>query len=262
MLGLLQLRSTHGLRIGLPVTFLALGACTEVMDEALFIVDAEPVEQVHVLAKDATVELVGGRQEDEIRVVATRTYSDARPRITVQTLEGQLLVSHRCPRQRVCDVHYLILMPREIDAEVLSDGGSVQATQLWGNLGISTVWGDVFGSALRSADVDVTTELGDVTLAFDGSPDRVRVSNIEGHTTISVPDDQEYLLELETQRGEAAVVDLTRDSDAERSIEVVSEGGDITVRGTPPVTEEEDLQEEENDEDEETAPWRDPEDRS
>lgn len=221
------------------VTLLALGACFESMDEALFIVDAEAVDEIHVLAKDATVELVGTRTDDEIRVVATRTFSLHSPRVTVQNVDGQLRVSHSCRGQRVCEVHYVITMPRELDAEVVSDGGSVLATQLWGDLEIGTVWGDVSGLALRSSDVQVTTDLGEVTLAFEAAPQRVRVTTVEGNATISVPDDEEYLLELDTERGETSLVNLSSDPDAERSIGVVTEGGNITMRGTLPVTDSE-----------------------
>jgi hypothetical protein len=237
-------------RPGIAMALLMLGACVESMDEAFVVVDAGPIDEVQVVAKDATVEFVGGRRSDEIRVIATRTYSRHRPAVKVVSTEGQLHVSHDCRRQRVCEVHYSILLPQELDVSVVSDGGSVLATGLSGNLSVSTVWGDVSGSALRSREADVTTDLGDVTLAFERSPERVSVATLEGHVTISVPDDEDYRLELETERGETSLVALTNEPDAERSIGVTTDGGDITIRGTPPVLEGEDGEDEEPSEEE------------
>lgn len=222
--------------MSLPLGVLA-AACSEDTDEVFFVADADPIDGVQVIAKDATVELTGGRLDEEIRVTATRTYSAHRPAVNVERIEGRLHVSHRCRRQRVCEVHYRITMPSDTDATVLADGGSVLATGLWGDLDLSTVWGDVFAAGLRSSDVSVTTDIGDVTLSFEAPPDRVGVETVEGNVSVSVPTGEDYRLELDSNRGDISVSDLSSEDDAERSIVIVSSGGgDVDVRGTEPVT--------------------------
>ena len=234
----------------LPCMLLLAVGCAEATDEVFFVVDAEAIEEVNVIAKDATVELNGGDFEDEIRVIATRSYSVTAPRIAVDTIDGQLRVTHRCPRQRTCSVDYVIVMPRVLDAAVVSEAGSVLAAQLAGNLDVTTVFGDVYGGALRSSEVNISSEFGEVTLSFDTPPERVRVNTIEGNTSISVPRDESYSIELETARGDSSLANLENDPEATRSIAVSSDRGDIAVTGVAPMElDEEDADEEDADED-------------
>jgi hypothetical protein len=143
-----------------------------------------------------------------------------------------------------------VTVPRFTDEPLTlnTDGGNVTAAALDGPVNLSTGGGDVTASALGgslravsdggnlniqdmdSADANIQSGGGDVSLVYDATPDSLQVNSDGGNITLVVPPGR-YNLQTNDDGGSlsqsSAVVD---DPSAANTIVLDSGGGNITIR--------------------------------
>jgi hypothetical protein len=206
----------------------------------------------------------GGNAE----LTGTAGYSLIRSTVTVSGSN----VSYHCPFRMSgnCDLNATLQVPARTGVSLSTfggdvavprfsggpltlntDGGNVTASALAGRVSMFTAGGDVSASALKgslqaesdggnltiqamdSADTNVQSAGGDVSLAYNTAPDNLQVSSGGGNITVVLPPGQ-YNLQTNADGGNlsvsSAVVD---DPSAAKSVTLRSSGGDITIISGP-----------------------------
>lgn len=112
---------------------------------------------------------------------------------------------------------------------VRSGGGDVQADHLAATSTFSLGGGNLDATAVTAGQVTVTSEGGDVTLAFTRIPRSVDVTSGGGNVTILVPRGGRYALSTHPGGGSAGGSVRPANGGATSQITVDSSGGDINV---------------------------------
>jgi DUF4097 and DUF4098 domain-containing protein YvlB len=99
---------------------------------------------------------------------------------------------------------------------------------LAGNLRVATLAGSVEGRALRSAEVSVTTEAGETTLAFAEAPALVRATTQLGAVELRLPGSTAYAVDVQTTVGDSSV-DVDQNLASTHRIEVRSKVGSVKI---------------------------------
>jgi hypothetical protein len=116
---------------------------------------------------------------------------------------------------------------------LVSDNGDVDVTSAPGPLQLSSDNGSVTGTGLTSAQVQASSENGDVTLGFAAAPKTVTASSENGSVSVLVPHGPaSYLVSATTDNGGRSV-GVASDSASNRHIVASSEDGDVTVAYQP-----------------------------
>ncbi|OPC81206.1 hypothetical protein B4N89_09830 [Embleya scabrispora] len=150
-----------------------------------------------------------------------------------------------------CDGSYRIKVPLGIPLEVSSDSGGISASGLrqnmrfstdnghidvsesTGNLQLSTDNGGITTSRVRADTVVVDTDNGGVRLRLDTAPTRVKVTTDNGGVRVTVPGD-ENTYRVSAKSGNGGIDnELGDDPRANRSIEIRTDNGGITVDRAP-----------------------------
>lgn len=181
-------------------------------------------------------------------------WSDSRPTIR-ETWDGETFhLTARCPDNPVrlgvspvCSAAYTMDVPAGVTVEVHNASGRTEVRDLQGEVRVSetdgsitvaglagplvlrTTSGDIAGSGLRSAEVDVQVGSGDVDLSFAAAPDELTVATVRGDLTLDVPRDGRYQVRVETSTG-SQDIDVVHDPDATRMINVRTTSGDVRIQ--------------------------------
>lgn len=172
-----------------------------------------------------------------------------KPRFTETWSGDTLTVSHTCgsARDGRCSVGYQLVVPAGVAVEAETSSGDVSIRGQAGLIKLGTVSGDIslHGSAgpvsirsisgdvstsdLRSSRVDASATSGDVNLVFSVVPQALAVQTTTGDTTIRVPSGSDpFRISLQSTSGDHKI-NVESSEQAQRSIDVQSTSGDVTI---------------------------------
>ncbi len=186
----------------------------------------------------------------EVKVRRELRWSGEKRPESVEAWEGDTLtVTHNCGEvdSDVCSMRYHLTLPPEVKVEAEATAGDVVVRNMTGSIrvevvsgdvrldedsgpvSVTTVSGDVSGSDLRSSNVELKGNSGDVDLGFAAAPQRVSVVKTSGDTRVLVPKGSgPYRVDAQTTSGDQKIT-VDAESGAERAIDVRSTSGDVTV---------------------------------
>jgi hypothetical protein len=163
-------------------------------------------------------------------------------RVTVRCADGPF----RLGPDPACSVGYTMEVPAETAVDIRNTSGeievrglqgevrlsettgSVSVSDLTGSLVLHTTSGEIVGTHLRSSEVDVDVDSGDVYLGFDGAPTQINMEATSGNLSLEVPGDERYRLRVETARGRQEI-GVVHDPGAGRAINIRTTSGDVRI---------------------------------
>jgi hypothetical protein len=189
--------------------------------------------------------------DGNVRVTTMVRYGISRPALTeTSTPEGVRLAVACAGFVNHCSADYVIQVPPAFAVNVSAGSGSVRVTSVSGDLGLDVDSGDVQlrdvsgrlqvrqgsghvdGAAVRSQNVQVNADSGDVTLELRTPPQAVSASVGSGAVDLAVPvDGAAYRVDVDADSGQERI-EVPVDPASSRSITVDTDSGDITVRPT------------------------------
>lgn len=193
-------------------------------------------ERLRIDTGSGDVTVIGERRADvrvEARVHHNMFHGDGRA--TVALRDGTLRLDGDCSLwtflgARECGTSFTVRVPRGTAVAVLGGGSSdVRLDALSGPLDVQLGSGDVDVDAYRGTAVRATTGSGDVELRTLRPPRRLLARTGSGDVEIVVPD-VPYSVGVDTGSGDEDV-QVTDDPTADRSIEVRTGSGDVSVFG-------------------------------
>jgi hypothetical protein len=181
------------------------------------------------------VHVVGrGRPRVEIEVGSDwrASWRLVEPRTTRATTEdGRALVTSSCgtavPIVVRCRVDHVVTAPRELPVEIRVGSGDVLVEGV-PDVRVEVGHGSVRGTGITGHDVIVSTVGGDVTLELSRRPSRVEITTVGGDVELVVPGGP-YHVEVSSGGG-AVEVSVPTAVEAEPTITVASDGGDVLIR--------------------------------
>jgi hypothetical protein len=235
--------------MGALVSVNALGRQT-VQEESTYAFDGKLVS---IDLGIGEVEIVPSPHDDEISVRRRLTYGLRRPFVeerldgdTFRIRDGQCPV----PVVGICEVRWLLQLPRHVSVEVTTNDGSITASGLTGPVKLVSTSGDVRGRALsgpaiqllshhglvvgadiRSKRVVATSESGAVSVSFRSPPTLMRAGSKTGDVHVGLPDGDETYKVSAVTKG----LKTTPKSDPESPyvITVTSDTGRVSVLQSP-----------------------------
>lgn len=214
-------------------------------------VDAAAGSSVVVDVPNAAI-ILSPSDDDEVHVTLRGEYAGAAPTLEVTNDDGETVITGGCPRGwfvfNRCSVRIEVALPAELDVTTDGQNGTVTATDLDGDLDLSTTNGailvDAASGALElgttngrieltdgtSTEVDAETTNGPVRLAFVEPPEDVSARSTNGEILVRVPDDDEsYRVDANTTNGRVETTNIPTDPDSDRSISANTTNGRVTV---------------------------------
>jgi hypothetical protein len=148
-----------------------------------------------------------------------------------------------------CQVDYLIRLPDGVAVVARTDGGSIEASNVRGDLDLGSDGGDVevrggqaqsvrLGSdggdvavtGLSATSIDARSDGGDVVLDLAAPPATVTASSDGGDVEVVLPDTPDaYRVDVSSDGGSTSA-DVRTDPTSDRIITASSDGGDVVVR--------------------------------
>ncbi|GGE95506.1 DUF4097 family beta strand repeat-containing protein [Mycetocola zhadangensis] len=195
---------------------------------------------------------LGPSDDDRVHVTMQGTYSGTKPELSLRNDDGETEITGGCPRGwflfNRCSVRIEVQLPAELDVEAEGQNGGISASELDGDLDLSTTNGTVSVEQasgrlmlettngrieltdVTSTDVEAETTNGAVLLAFTEAPDAVSARSTNGEISVRVPDDDEsYRVDADTTNGKVNTADIRTDPDSDRSITARTTNGRVTV---------------------------------
>lgn len=188
--------------------------------------------------------------DDQVHVHATGTYSGDEPDISVQTIDGESVVSLACPRGWLtsCDIDATVEMPADLPLLAVTDNGDIEVSGLTAALDLtsdnggltieggtvilaSTDNGSVTVQNSRATDVTVRTDNGDVDVELLSVPTRLEAATDNGNVDLAVSGAGKYVVDTASGNGEIRV-DVGIDTDSANRIKATTDNGDIRVRSS------------------------------
>jgi DUF4097 and DUF4098 domain-containing protein YvlB len=188
---------------------------------------------------------------DRVDLDRTLRWRRTRPAVVEQWNGDTLRVSGSCHEENNCSVDYVVRVPADVAVRAHTEAGAVTIRGITGGLDVMNRAGDitvadtaggvrirgsagnVTGSGLRSAEVDVQTSDGNVTLSFATAPASARAVVKAGAIRISVPragsGEDGYHVQANTTHGRRQV-SVAEDSAGGHSILAETVDGDVTVQ--------------------------------
>jgi len=194
-----------------------------------------------------------------LRIVAT---DGPEVRVSARVSDGLVSTDHReevegsavvlessCPPvlSTFCSIDYVVEVPRSVSVRIRTETAPVTVTGTRGSLDVGTDTGairliDTDGDVVARTDTgavtlddvvaartDVRTDIGSVTASYLEDPRSVVVRTDTGSVEIVLPDaDTTYRLEADSGNG-SVTTPVRTDPDAQRSVDVRSDVGSITV---------------------------------
>jgi hypothetical protein len=177
-------------------------------------------------------EVVGGaRGAVEVRRTARYSYGHA-PRERRSAADGQLRISSGCPSVLLggCRADYRLTIPDNVPVVVRTAGGTIRLAGVRGSAELQSGAGDVDVDTFCGFSLAIETTSGHARTTASCSPQRLEMSSASGNLNATVPVGT-YRIEAESEQGLREVTDLEQSSQAPFEIRMVSETGDVTVRG-------------------------------
>jgi hypothetical protein len=184
-----------------------------------------------VVRSDAgRVDLVTG-DDDEIVVDAKVRDGLVATDLDIRVVDGVLRVDAGCSwlTGPWCKVDLRIAVPADLAVDVRTDTGRITATDLGGQLRLSSETGTIRATGLRSTEVDARSDASEVRLRFATAPRRVEAVSDAGRVEVAVPLDDAYRVDARSDAGRAQVAVRT-DPVSDRTITAVSGARSVVVR--------------------------------
>lgn len=187
------------------------------------------------------------------RVVVTERigWSVRRPTVAERTDAGTLSIAVGCPGGRTllgCTVALEIQVPAATEVhsrnssgrtEILdlagavsaeTDSGQVELTRVSGPIRANAGSGQILGTGLGSADADLSSSSGPITVQYDRAPNSVTARLASGDLVLQVPDDRNrYRLQVITDNGREQIAPSVQSSSSPRLLDLTAASGNITV---------------------------------
>jgi hypothetical protein len=180
----------------------------------------------------------------QIRVAVHRVWSFQEPTVTETRTGTDLSISAACHGVDwgTCSTTVHLVVPvsaaltltssdgnvsvNAVQGVLNPEGGSVPAS---GSLNLTSDNGDVTGTGLAAAQVQASSDNGNVSLSFGAVPVTVNASSDHGNVSVLVPHGPtSYVVLANTDNGHLSV-DVPNNPTADRHIVVDSEDGDVSV---------------------------------
>jgi hypothetical protein len=208
--------------------------------------EPEPVHRAEIEV-DAGPVSVAGTASGPVRVERTMRWFGTRP-VTTERVDGAVLRIEAVHQRRSLlggEVGYRVELPAAAsvriragagevavhdlsgDVDVRAGAGRVVVANLSGNLRASTRAGTIDGIGLACGRVEVSSNAGGVTLAFDRPPASVEARTGAGLVELLVPEER-YRIDASSSAGRVEVA-LTSDPAADRRIQAHSNAGAVTI---------------------------------
>ena len=200
-----------------------------------------------------SVEIVGSTSVTSVAMDRSYTWSMVKPSIGARQDGDRLVLTSSCPFTPgvPCSGRVRLLVPAELRVQgdtgdghltlrdltgpvtVATGDGGVDVSEIGGLLSVTTRDGSVDATELRSTDLTVTSQDGDVRLAFSTPPTSVRTDSQDGSVDVTVPKDgTSYDVVTDTRDG-SRQVSLPTDPSSARRIVVRTQDGGIRVADAP-----------------------------
>nr|SBP00226.1 lipoprotein [Nonomuraea gerenzanensis] len=193
----------------------------------------DKVAALRVEADSGTVEVVESDRAG-IHVSERLTWRKEKPKTSHEVRGDTLELAFTCPTSWglgaagvSCDVSYRVEVPKGLRVTAGTDSGDLTLKNLSGEVEASSDSGAIEAAGLTGKRVVMRTDSGDVTLTFTGQPDKVTTSTDSGRIEIHVPQGP-YNVVTRTDSGGKEIT-AASDASAPRSIEAVSDSGDLAV---------------------------------
>jgi DUF4097 and DUF4098 domain-containing protein YvlB len=202
------------------------------LDEASASYDVtDKVAALQVQTDSGTVEVVESDRQG-IHVTEQLSWRKNKPEPSHAVQGDTLVLKFKCATtwglgSATCDVSYKVEVPKGLRVKVHSDSGTLTLKNLSGGLDAASDSGTIEATGLAGRQVVTKTDSGDVTLAFTGQPDKVATVTDSGTTVVRVPAGP-YKIVAKTDSGNKKI-ETSSDAAAQRSIELVSDSGDLEV---------------------------------
>jgi Putative adhesin len=187
--------------------------------------------------------------DGKVSVRVTGSYTGAKPRITVETADGESTVTGGCVRQwfTLCGLRIAMAVPPTTElvltssngavavrglsgaVDLRTDNGGIRLRDLSGDIRATTTNGSIATSGTTGQQVSVRTTNGNVDLRFATPPQQVEADSTNGGILVRVPDDgADYFLDAQTTNGTVSD-QLPSDRTSERTITATTTNGNVTV---------------------------------
>lgn len=184
---------------------------------------------------------------NEVSVDRRLRWEHNKPIIKEQWNGDTLRISAVCPDDNNCTVDYTVRVPEAVAVQAHTDSGDLSVRDLTKNLDLKNQSGDIdvrnaagqvritgdsgdiTGSGLRSADVEVRTKSGNVSLAFKNAPTSAKAVVDAGAIEIAVPRADGYRVQATTKDGRRDV-EVRDERGGKHSIVAQLVSGNVTVR--------------------------------
>ena len=211
---------------------------------------SEPFERFTLDSDGGTVNLIGVSGSETTADVTYR-YDRARPEMVwALQSDGELLVTVDCAYDDyLCEVDLDIVIPdrtvtlidnRVGDVNVAgilltttldARNGSVEATEIGGDLTIDVGVGDIVASGLAGGRVVADAEEGAITLEHEQTFEDLAANTGAGDISINVKEGRYNI--VASASGGVSVAGIDADAAAASLIEANTASGDVTIVGTP-----------------------------
>ena len=202
------------------------------------------------------VHIVPGKP-GQITVARRLTYGLRRPYVEERVDGDTFRVSdHPCTADRAfssCEVRWLLQVPRDVDVDVTTQGGSINVSGMTNTVKLVSDSGDVrvlapsgklvtlrsrtgevMAQNVSSEQVVATSIKGAVSLTFRTPPSLVVGRSDTGKVGVVLPDgDESYRIEAKSSQDGSRTVTAKDDPDSRRRINVRSSKGDVSVLQNP-----------------------------
>jgi len=127
-------------------------------------------------------------------------------------------------------VGFRVTVPAGLDVTVQTNNGDIDLQGLSGAVDLTTNNGEIDGTRIAAGSVQVTSDNGDVKLAFSTAPDDVVAYSDNGDVTIEVPPtDDDHQVDASSVIGPVQLAAPT-DPQAPRTSNAESDNGNVRVR--------------------------------
>jgi hypothetical protein len=173
----------------------------------------QPIEHVSVDISGGSIRLIGSN-ESTITVEMSVRGGTVGPKHRERVIDGRLVIESSCrfgPLTPSCDVDYTVRVPSHVSVDLSGNGLDAQVDSIAGPL-------------------DVSISGGDVDATFSDAPQRIKARANGGAIDVVVPNDQYSYKADASSKGGSTAVDVRTDPTSDRTIDVHTNGGRITVR--------------------------------
>jgi len=182
---------------------------------------------------DGDIAIVGGGTRDVVEVQHTEHHSFGHAASTRRTVaRGVFRVHSRCPTSLLgpCSVAYRVVVPDNVALDVRTTGGSVTLHGYRGSARVSTESGAIAISGYCGNALEARAGAGTIALDAACAPPRLTLRSDSGAIRAVLPSGR-YDLDAESGSGRATVHGVLARADAPYSVQVLSNQGDVDVRG-------------------------------